>query len=605
MSTTTSLPTTITIGGHTLRLAVVDRGALPTSLQRDDTVDNHYYITETVRGSLDPTIILPDTDPRGTSMWYVGREIAGHRGWHVRRGAFEYVEEYVPTVGDRLDSIEKWMALPEGTQVHYDMNGGPDYWIRTEDGRHQLVSDDGGDVRVHYPDIAGSPRGVRVDGGMRVRALPEKVPTHQGLPLTIEIGATTARLCTVGAPAMTGRPGGGLYYVVDWTDSTDTVRPTIIVPSEDPRHGLLHPDATAALGGLEIPAEYNYWCLMTSEGVTPVEADNQEETEQEEATGPLLLEPSIEKDGRTLHLYELLAPPPADDRIPADWFESLDHRYFYGFSDGGGSIMLVEDDPERAPFFFDRYNGVRGWSVPYDIANRVTEPVTLVPEGVPTHQGLPITVDMHTDTGSITVTLRNVHRISDGNERTGRMPGLYYVLSTPPGYERNDALIVPLDDPRSESMHRNAPHSWERPADHRHWYISITDSTPVEPDGVTAGEVTEVEDDRVRIAEQRHARDMEIITEILSEQARRRQWCSEYEEVLEQINARTHLNLGPRTVREEQTWRVSFDVPIALTADTQAEITAQARVLAQDLRLGFAGQRLSPVSVEQHVDLDF
>ena len=56
-------------------------------------------------------------------------------------------------------------------------------------------------------------------------------------------------------------------------------------------------------------------------------------------------------------------------------------------------------------------------------------------------------------------------------------------------------------------------------------------------DGIACG----TENVRLRQWQTSALRDFEIANEILNEQAVRREWCSEYEDVLERINGRTSV----------------------------------------------------------------
>jgi hypothetical protein len=107
--------------------------------------------------------------------------------------------------------------------------------------------------------------------------------------------------------------------------------------------------------------------------------------------------------------------------------------------------------------------------------------------------------------------------------------------------------------------------------------------TPAEP---TSGDASEIERLRVRLreVEERHRTDIATIGETLMREAERRNWCSEYDEIVDGINSRITVELPVRNSEEEFEVTVSgyVRVPFSYSMTVTASDSGDAHEIASN-----------------------
>lgn len=97
---------------------------------------------------------------------------------------------------------------------------------------------------------------------------------------------------------------------------------------------------------------------------------------------------------------------------------------------------------------------------------------------------------------------------------------------------------------------------------------------------------------RLHSSEQRHQRDIDLIGERLIEEARRRDWCSEYDQVISRLNANLYFQLPIRESDYEVTWTETYTVTVhrsgtweAVDGETATEMATDSEELSDEIHL--------------------
>jgi hypothetical protein len=122
------------------------------------------------------------------------------------------------------------------------------------------------------------------------------------------------------------------------------------------------------------------------------------------------------------------------------------------------------------------------------------------------------------------------------------------------------------------------------------------------------GDVTRVSEQRDRIegqlrgAREAHASDIQIIGERLIAEAQRREWCSEYDSIIGDLNGRLNVELPER----EKDWTVEMDVTVRVRLSVRATDSETAEEIASGMDLAAAVYNLGryDVDIQDHTVVD-
>lgn len=194
-------------------------------------------------------------------------------------------------------------------------------------------------------------------------------------------------------------------------------------------------------------------------------------------------------------------------------------------------------------------------------------------------------------------------------------------------------LVVNSSDPRSEGMRIPGQGEGEiiremgmDPSAHRIWSIPEEnldfreDDTPTAPENPENPEVTRLRSEvemlqaeATRLREHisnissRHSRDIALIGGVLQEEAENRDWCSDYDDIVDRLNSDLHVELPVRETEHEVevtgTVTVSFSTYISLTARANAD-EDDLQEQAQDLLTEGGYDRLSDFGLDGSCTVD-
>lgn len=87
----------------------------------------------------------------------------------------------------------------------------------------------------------------------------------------------------------------------------------------------------------------------------------------------------------------------------------------------------------------------------------------------------------------------------------------------------------------------------------------------------------------LRQAEQRHEQDIERIGSRLNEEAESRGWCTEFDDIVRELNGRLHVELPLRTKTYEVTYDVTVTVTVSVDATDEDDADSEAALNAIDI----------------------
>lgn len=130
-------------------------------------------------------------------------------------------------------------------------------------------------------------------------------------------------------------------------------------------------------------------------------------------------------------------------------------------------------------------------------------------------------------------------------------------------HENYYILVAPKDDPRSKYM-IGEPTPLTDMLLQQHGFDNTTHNTW----SIGLGRITEYAFEEAGVSENsEHERDIKLIGEVLLREAETREWCEEYDEIIERLNERLTIKLPERL----QEYTVNFAIETVVRARTESE----------------------------------
>jgi hypothetical protein len=89
---------------------------------------------------------------------------------------------------------------------------------------------------------------------------------------------------------------------------------------------------------------------------------------------------------------------------------------------------------------------------------------------------------------------------------------------------------------------------------------------------------------QVEMAREAHRHDIDTISKALTEEARARDWCSEYDRFLEKVNRDLNIDLAPRPRKYRVTTRITLDIDHYVLTDDEEGLDVEAGFDKRDVQ---------------------